>query len=150
MRGLTASSKRRTLYRGTRLPWPVNVFNGNVGLMPKDVCVEPLTTSDAEYLIAHRAPLKLTHLISCTEEEAIAEEFAGKTGYVHVIRVLEGLPVIDVNRLLCGGNNLSPREKEIVVLPGKRATVSVFLHPVRIDRTQRRIWWKLVTTVHGG
>lgn len=132
---------RGTLYRGTRTPWPVLSLTSNAKIVPSNLGIETISDADMEYMIEHHAPVKLTHLLSCTECIDVATEFAGENGYGHAIRVPKSFVMINVNQVL--PNNLSLREKEFISLPPPVDSNSVFLHPLTIDRKQRIIQWEL-------
>ena len=141
----------RVLYRGTGLPWLVNLHTGNrdVHGIGRSLAVEALTVPDILYMIRCGTPCKLTHPISCTTDVHVAEEFARRAsssdgGFVHVIEGCER--AVDVNALL-GSDSLASRESEFIVLPprvvvsGEQTTsVSLFMHPTRV--TGNRVWWR--------
>lgn len=56
--------------------------------------------------------------MSTSKSKAIAKEFATKQGYLHILHVHKGVRFYDLKEIY--GNNVSKREKEVLVYPGSR------------------------------
>lgn len=58
------------------------------------------------------------HFVSCTKSREIAEEFAGKSGYVHTFLVQTGCLVYDLAQVYTSDDPI--REQEVLVYPKHR------------------------------
>lgn len=112
------SPQAQTLFRGERSSrTPVKVFEE--GLPPKG------TNADLEAHVA--ANLKDSNFIATSIRPAIAKGFAGKNGYVYVIRTERG---IDVNATL-GAKSPFPEQFEVAIPGGVKSSEVMGAFPMK-------------------
>jgi len=116
----TLVADNRILYRGTRNASPV---------------MEPLDISE-EALLARfdaKVPIYNLHPLSTSTKQAIAAEFIGRKGYIHVLYMHPGCIIYDVAKEY--SQNAVGREEEIIVLPRHVLTP--------IARKNNELHWKV-------
>jgi hypothetical protein len=99
--------EKRTLFRGTRSASPI---------------LEPLQDVARQLeRFADRTPLVNASPMSTSTSRAIAKEFAGTSGFIHVLHVAKGVTFVDFEDVSCSQAHVmkgKAREKEVLIVPG--------------------------------